>query len=130
MTSFWWGDGLGGEILPEPTFDERIAVMNKHLDLMVKVFGEKHGCLKFRKVALQYTKRFGPAKEFDRRVVWLSSRAGFYEIVQAYCEWRQKFLDENQRLRPQYEPRPLGATFLEEETAGAVPVPKGPNELW
>jgi nifR3 family TIM-barrel protein len=110
-----------GEVLPEPSFEERLAVMNKHLDLMVKVFGEEHGCRKFRKVALQYSKRFGPAKEFDRRVVWLSSRAGFDEIVEAYREWRQQFVDESQRLRPQYEPRPLGEALV---------VPKGPNELW
>jgi tRNA-dihydrouridine synthase B len=110
-----------GAILPEPSFEERISIMNKHLDLMVKVFGEKHGCLKFRKVALQYSKRFGPAKEFDRRVVWLNSRAEYDEIMRDYREWRSQFLDENQRLRPQYEPRPLGE---------AVVVPKGPNELW
>jgi nifR3 family TIM-barrel protein len=106
-----------GEILPEPAFDERIAVMNEHLELMVEVFGEEHGCRKFRKVALQYSKRFGPAKEFDRRVVQLSSRAEFDEIVRAYRQWRRQFLDESDRLRPQYEPRPLA-------------VPGGPNELW
>src|SRR5262245_33975833 len=29
-----------GELLPDPSFDERVRVMSRHLDLMVEVFGE------------------------------------------------------------------------------------------
>ena len=29
-----------GELLPEPTFDERVRVMCRHLDRMIEVFGE------------------------------------------------------------------------------------------
>ena len=32
-----------GELLPEPSFDERVRVMCRHLDLMIEVFGEEHG---------------------------------------------------------------------------------------
>src|SRR5688572_893227 len=39
-----------GELLAEPTFDERVQVMCRHLDRMIEVFGEKHGCQMFRKV--------------------------------------------------------------------------------
>ena len=94
---------------------------------MVEVFGEKHGCLMFRKVALQYARCFGPSKEFHKRVVRLSTRAEFDEILAAYRAWRAQFLDDNQQLLPQYEPRPLG---LATEPASAVKVPAGPNELW
>jgi tRNA-dihydrouridine synthase B len=107
----------------EPTLDERLAVMSRHLDLMVEVFGENIGCRMFRKVALQYSKRFGPSKEFDKRVVLLETRAEFDEIVGAYQRWRAQFLDEHQQLRPQYEPRPL-------EEVSTIGVPRGPNELW
>lgn len=110
-----------GELLPEPTFDDRLAVMRRHLDLMVEIFGEEHGCRQFRKIALQYSKRFGPAKEFDRRVVKLSGRAEFEEIVAAYRRWRAKFLDATGELLPAYRPRPLTVAPL---------VPAGPNELW
>src|SRR5689334_4852882 len=58
-----------GEVLPEPTFEERVSVMRRHLRLMVEVFGEAHGCRMFRKVAPWYAKRFGPANEFTKRVV-------------------------------------------------------------
>src|SRR5262249_47040935 len=33
-----------GELQPEPAFEERVRVMCRHLDLMVKVFGEELGC--------------------------------------------------------------------------------------
>jgi nifR3 family TIM-barrel protein len=112
-----------GELLQEPTFDERLAVMRNHLDLMVEVFGEEHGCRKFRKVALQYSKRFGPTKEFDRRVVRLSSRAEFDDILTAYRAWRAQFIDDHDNLKHGYEPRSL-------EEVSTISVPKGPNELW
>jgi len=57
-----------GELLPEPDFEERVGVMCRHLDLMIEVFGETHGCRQFRKVAPWYARRFGPAAEFKRRV--------------------------------------------------------------
>jgi tRNA-dihydrouridine synthase B len=116
-----------GELPPEPDFEEHITVMKRHLDLMVEIFGERQGCRMFRKVALQYSRSLGPTKEFHKLVVRLSTRAEFDEIVAAYRAWRVQFLDENQQLLPQYEPRPLG---LAVEAADTVKVPLGPNELW
>ena len=116
-----------GGIPPEPTFDERIAVMRRHLDLMVEVFGEELGCRMFRKVAVQYSKRFGPASEFNRRVVKLNSRAGFDDVITAYRAWRAQFLNENDQLLPRYQPRQPG---IAAEAAVTVKVPIGPNELW
>lgn len=124
-----------GETPPEPDFEERIIVMSRHLDRMVDVFGEEVGCRMFRKVATWYSKRFGPAAEFNRRVVVLSHREEFAAIVNSYREWRKQFLDEKDKLRPQYAPRDIQASFMnpdEPESARrtAIPVPKGPNELW
>jgi tRNA-dihydrouridine synthase B len=75
--------------------------MRRHFDLMEETGGEESGCRQFRKIALQYSKRFGPTKEFDKRVVKLRHRAEFKEIITAYRHWRAKLLD-----------------------------PAGPNELW
>ncbi|HUJ08855.1 MAG TPA: tRNA dihydrouridine synthase DusB [Verrucomicrobiae bacterium] len=116
-----------GELLPEPGFEERIAVMKRHLDLMVKIFGEMQGCRMFRKVALQYSRRFGPTKEFDKRVVRLSNRDEFDEILAVYRIWRAQFLDATGELLPHYQPRPLG---LPTDATDVVKVPAGPNELW
>lgn len=121
-------------VLPaEPAFDERLRVMCRHLDLMVEVFGETHGCRMFRKVAPWYSKRFGPVHEFNKRVVQLASRAHFHEILADYVRWRAQFLDERGELRPQYRPAPLASSFMQEPgvaARSAIPVPKGPVEVW
>ena len=122
-----------GESLPEPSFNERVRVMCRHLDLMMEVFGEEHGCRMFRKVAPWYAKRFGPASVFNKRVVLLRSRAEFHEILQGYVQWRAQFLDGEGELQPRYRLGPMIASFMQEPgVAGrvAIPVPKGPVEVW
>jgi tRNA-dihydrouridine synthase B len=123
-----------GELLPEPRFDERVRVMCRHLDLMVEVFGEEHGCRMFRKVAPWYTKRFGPSSVFNKRVVLLHSRAEFHEILQDYIRWRAQFLDDRGELLPRYQLAPMVASFMQEQPAAAaresIPVPRGPVEVW
>jgi hypothetical protein len=107
--------------------------MRRHLDRMIEVFGEAHGCRMFRKVAPWYARRFGPANEFNKRVVLLSSRAHFEEILELYRRWRAPFLDENGELQPRFRPAPLVASFMREPGSSAqqnIPVPKGPVEVW
>jgi tRNA-dihydrouridine synthase B len=121
-----------GELLQEPSFEERVRVMRRHFDLMIQVFGEEHGCRMFRKVAPWYSKRFGPANLFNKRVVLISSRAEFEELLADYIEWREQFLDENGELKPNYRPGPMISSFMEPASAQreAIPVPKGPVEVW
>ncbi|MBL9135651.1 MAG: tRNA dihydrouridine synthase DusB [Verrucomicrobiales bacterium] len=129
-----------GECVPEPPFEERIQVMRRHLDLMVEVFGEGHGCLMFRKIAPWYAKRFGPVNEFNKRVVHLASRSQFEEILAHYLRWRKQFCDDQGQLLPKYRPQQLHPSFLataaevDRDPAAAtrqsVPVPRGPVEVW
>jgi tRNA-dihydrouridine synthase B len=122
-----------GERLPEPGFGERVRVMNRHLDLMVEVFGEEHGCRMFRKVAPWYAKQFGPARLFNQRVVMISSKAEFHQVLADYLEWRRQFLDGNGELQPRFRPAPPVASFMCEPGSpqpGSIPVPKGPVEVW
>ncbi len=124
---------LTGELLPEPGFEERVRVMCRHLDLMIEVFGETHGCRMFRKVAPWHAKRFGPVNEFNRQVVHVSSRADFLATLDHYRCWRQQFLDEDGQLKPRFRPPPMTASFTREPgapAAGHIPVPKGPVEVW
>ncbi|MDW8310533.1 MAG: tRNA dihydrouridine synthase DusB [Verrucomicrobiales bacterium] len=118
---------------PEPDFEERVRVMCRHLDLMIEVFGEQRGCILFRKVAPWYAKRFGPCHRFNERVVHISSRADFYEVLDDYRRWRAQFLDERGELLPRYRPAPLVASFMREPSvplSAGIPVPKGPVEVW
>ncbi|PAW75487.1 MAG: tRNA dihydrouridine synthase DusB [Verrucomicrobia bacterium Tous-C9LFEB] len=126
-----------GELLPEPSFDERVRVMRRHLDLMIEVFGEPLGCRMFRKVGPWYAKRFGPASYFNRKVVLIATKSDFETLVEGYRTWRAQFLDEKGELQPRYAPAPLSLNFRtaeNEEPAvaqrNAIPVPSGPNELW
>jgi tRNA-dihydrouridine synthase B len=123
----------GEEALPEASFNERVRVMSRHLDLMIEIFGEEHGCRMFRKVAAWYAKRFGPSHEFNRHVVRISTRADFDEILDRYRCWRTQFLDDYGELKPRFRPAPLVASFMQEPglaRAGQIPVPKGPVEVW
>jgi tRNA-dihydrouridine synthase B len=97
------------------------------------VFGEEMGCRMFRKVAPWYAKRFGPANEFNKRVVQVSRRAQFHEILDNYQRWRQQFLDDAGELLPRFQLAPMVASFMREPdavTRAAIPVPKGPVEVW
>src|ERR1700683_229051 len=127
-----------GELLPEPTFAERLRVMNRHFDLMLEVFGESLGCIMFRKVGPWYAKRFGPASLFNKGIVRISSRADYQALVEQYTAWRAQFLDANAQLQPKYTPAPHTLNFRDEDDdhappvtrRDAIPVPVGPNELW
>jgi tRNA-dihydrouridine synthase B len=126
-----------GQLPPEPTFDERVRIMCRHLDRMVTVFGEEHGCVMFRKVAPWYAKRFGPAKVFNKRAVTISSRAEFQDILDQYRHYREQFLDEHGQLMPKYRLPTLQPSFMSDDlnlglapTTQTIPVPKGPVERW
>jgi tRNA-dihydrouridine synthase len=124
--------GNQGAPIPEPTFDERVRVMCRHLDLMIEVFGEKLGCRMFRKIAPWYARRFGPAREFNKHVVKVSTKAEFQDVLGNYIRWRAQFLDANGELQPRFRPAPMIASFMREPTSTTerIPVPKGPVEVW
>jgi nifR3 family TIM-barrel protein len=125
-----------GILPPEPSFEERIRVMRRHYDLMVKVFGEDRGSLQFRKVAPWYSKRFGPVKPFNTAVVKISSRADFEKVLTDYLEWRRQFTDEKGELMERYQMPPMVASFMDEDDVfqkkqrKVIGVPKGPVEVW
>jgi nifR3 family TIM-barrel protein len=125
-----------GELMPETPFAERVRVMSRHLDLMVEVFGEDLGCVMFRKVAPWYAKRFGPVAEFNKKVVMVSTRAQFHEILANYLRWRTQFCDDAGELLPRFQQAEMVPSFMVEPAAGAattrtaIPVPRGPVEVW
>jgi hypothetical protein len=122
-------------LLPEPSFEERMIIVRRHLDLMIEVFGEKLGCVMFRKVAPWYAKRFGPSAEFNKKVVLMASKEEFEAIAANYIVWRRQFCDSAGELTPRYQLSPMVASFLREDEPAsarreAIPVPAGPVEVW
>lgn len=124
-----------GELTPEPNFAERVRVLRRHFDRYLAFYGEENGSKLFRKVAPWYAKRFGPAKSFKRRIITIRSRADFEAALAEYIAWRAPFCDETGELRPKFQPAPMVASFMAEEgddapARSAIPVPKGPVEVW
>ena len=121
-----------GELLPEPSFEERVRVLHRHLDLMIETFGEPLGCRMFRKVAAWYARRLGPAIEYRRRLPACANRADYDAALAAYRAWRARFCDAGGDLLPKYRPAKLVASFMRAEAGAgeAIPVPRGPVEHW
>jgi nifR3 family TIM-barrel protein len=125
-----------GELLPEPDFSERVRVMRRHFERYCDFYGEPNGSRLFRKVAPWYAKRFGPAKPFKLRIITITSRADFEAALAEFITWRAAFCDESGELLPKYAPAPMVASFM--RPAGgfdavertAIPVPKGPVDVW
>lgn len=125
-----------GELPAEPTFAERMRVLRRHFERYCEFYGEEHGARLFRKVAPWYAKRFGPAKTFKQRIITITSRADFDAAVEDYLRWRAQFCDEQGELLPRFQPAPMQASFMQDETdtpaqqRNAIPVPKGPVDVW
>jgi len=103
---------------------------------MLEVFGEKRGCLMFRKVAPWYAKRFGPAKPFNKTIVQISTRENFESALTDYLDWRQQFVSSDGELIERYRQKPMMPSFMKNDDEPsdakrkAIPVPKGPVEVW
>jgi len=125
-----------GELLPEPTFEERVRVMRRHFERYCEFYGENNGARLFRKVAPWYAKRFGPAKPFKQRIITINSRADFEAALEQFRQWRSVFCDGEGHLLAKYAPAPMVASFMRESGDSdvlertAIPVPKGPVETW
>jgi len=125
-----------GELLPEPGFEERIAVLRRHFERYCEFYGEERGARLFRKVAPWYAKRFGPARPFKQRILTILSRADFEAAIAEYLAWRAAFCDSSGGLLAKYQPAPMPTSFAEGDgeagvfARGSIPVPKGPIETW
>jgi nifR3 family TIM-barrel protein len=125
-----------GGMLPEPDFAERLRVLRRHFERYCEFYGEEHGARLFRKVAPWYARRFGPAKPFKQRIITIRSRADFEAVLAEYVTWRAQFCDDQGNLLPKYAPAALVASFMREPgdpasvSREAIPVPKGPVEVW
>jgi tRNA-dihydrouridine synthase B len=125
-----------GELLPEPDLTERLRVMRLHFTRYCEFYGEAHGARLFRKVAPWYAKRFGPAKPFKQRIITITTRADFEAAIAEFLAWRKPFCDDRGELLPKYAPAPMVASFMRDPddpasvARDAIPVPKGPVEVW
>jgi tRNA-dihydrouridine synthase B len=100
-----------GDPGPEPTFDERVDVMERHFRRLVERRGEWYACLQFRKTLKWYSHLIRPPKPLYHRLINLADVATFDEAVAAIRQ-----AGPTAPLPGHFEPR--------------VPVPSGPVEKW
>jgi tRNA-dihydrouridine synthase B len=104
----WAAHGAPG---PEPTFADRVAVMERHFLRLVERRGERTACLQFRKLIKWYNYAIRPPKELYHRLINLPSLERFVETVAAI-----RAAGPTSPLPGHFEPR--------------VPVPAGPIDKW
>lgn len=123
-----------GELPPEPDFNERLRVLRRHFERYVQFYGEAHGARLFRRVAPWYAKRFGPSKPFKQRITKINSASDFEAAIAEYVAWRAQFCDDRGELLPRFAPAPMVASFMRDDAdpteRTAIPVPKGPVDVW
>lgn len=123
-----------GELPSEPDFNERLRVLRRHFERYVQFYGEEHGARLFRRVAPWYAKRFGPSKPFKQRITKICSAADFEAAIAEYVAWRAQFCDERGELLPRFAPAPMVASFMRDDLdpaeRTAIPVPRGPVDVW
>jgi tRNA-dihydrouridine synthase B len=96
---------------PEPSFEERVSVMDRHFHRLLERRGERMACLQFRKLAKWYNHSIHPPRPLYLRLVNIPSAAVFEDAVAA--------------IRAAGPARPLAA-----HDAPLVPVPSGPIDKW
>lgn len=70
-----------GILLPSPSVRELAKFMEQHFELLTKQLGEKVACLRFRKIAIMYTKGIRCASTFHRAVQKVTTREEFYAAL-------------------------------------------------
>ncbi len=70
-----------GDPGPEPTFEERLALMRRHFHGLVLRRGDHYGCLQFRKILKWYYHFTGMSKAYYLRLINLASPAVFDRVI-------------------------------------------------
>lgn len=100
-----------GDPGPDPSFEERVDMMERHFRRLVERRGARHACLQFRKLLKWYSHAIRMPKPLYHRLINLPDVAIFDDVV---AELR--VVGPTAPLPGHFEPR--------------VPVPSGPMDKW
>jgi tRNA-dihydrouridine synthase len=73
-----------GRVPPPPSVAERIALMNRHFEHLVRIRGERHACITFRQRVTWYAGKLGPCREFQDRMRHISAAEEYWELIEAF----------------------------------------------
>lgn len=100
----------GQEPEAPPSFEQRVAFMERHFRMLIEYRGEHFGCLTFRKVAGWYCKVLRPGRDLQQLMVYIARVGDFDHIVE--------------RIRAQGPPRNWNLSEIR------IAVPSGPISHW
>jgi tRNA-dihydrouridine synthase B len=89
-----------GELLPEPSFDEKIRICLEQAELSVKEKGEARGMRTMRKHLVWYTKGMPKSKELRQRLFCLETLDEAKRILFEYLLWFKQKLQSTPREKP------------------------------
>ncbi|HVY61507.1 MAG TPA: hypothetical protein VHF22_07630, partial [Planctomycetota bacterium] len=103
-------DGRPG---PRPSFEERVALIRRHWELLLEQDDEARAAVRFRRAAMYYGRPLGCGKRYRQRVTAVSARADVEALLEDLLARRlqvRRFADLAEQER--------------------VPVPSGPIGHW
>jgi tRNA-dihydrouridine synthase B len=106
-----------GSLPAGPSFEERLALVRRHYDLLEEMDGERRAVLRFRRAGVWYGPALAATKEYRRRVSTVSSRAEVHAILDALAAGKMR------RRRRDGSIEAAGEALT-------VPVPSGPVDRW
>lgn len=71
-----------GRVPPPPSAHDRIELMNRHFDHLLRLRGERLACIAFRQRTSWYTRHFGRCPKFQQRVRSISSASEYHAAVE------------------------------------------------
>ena len=72
-----------GEVIPKPSFTERIDMIKKHYELLKKYNNEKVALLEIRMHALWYIKGIPGVKKYKSIITQCSTEKEFFEVLES-----------------------------------------------
>ncbi|GAB6085563.1 tRNA dihydrouridine synthase DusB [Alkaliphilus crotonatoxidans] len=80
---------LTGEMMPEPSLEERIAVIKKHMDLVISMKGEYIGIREMRKHIAWYMKGFKNSAQLRNKINHVDSYLEMLNLLNGYLAENQ-----------------------------------------
>lgn len=68
----------------QPTRDDKINMVIRHLNALINLKGEKRAILEMRSLASFYVKGFSNSKEFKQKLVYVKSKDEFMNLINKY----------------------------------------------
>lgn len=84
-----WSYLTTGQVPPQPTLEEKIALIRRHFDLIAANRDERVAALDFRQRISWYAKGMSPCRPLTDGMRKIATRADFERVVAEFVAWRE-----------------------------------------